>query len=166
MWSTLTSSSMLIPSCELGNLDNTSANKFVAPLWWEMSKLYPYNAIIIRCNLAGTFLIDLSNIITSGLWSVTTWNLLPYKYWWNLCVANTIINSSRSIHAYRCSVLVRLLLVYATGRRSPLSLGCSYAAPTPFWLASQCRYTGLLTSKYCNADAWEISFLMDVNNCS
>ena len=117
---------------------SASASNISLPGQYVMTMSYCCNLSNILCNLTGAEIRFLRQIISSGLWSLSTTNDLPYRYVWNFLHPNTMANSSRSMFAYLVSVSVKLLLVKAMGLPS-----CKMQAPRPFNDASHYKITGL-----------------------
>ena len=68
---------------------------------------------------------------TRGLWSVSTWNVMPTRKSEKCLHAHVIAKASFSICAYLFSVSVSALEIYATGLRWPSSCLWSSTAPSP-----------------------------------
>ena len=99
-----------------------------------MTMSYCCNLSNILCNLTGAEIRFLRQIISSGLWSLSTTNDLPYRYVWNFSQPNTMANSSHSMFAYLVSVSIKLLLAKAMGLPS-----CKMQAPRPLVMCHTVR---------------------------
>ena len=120
---------------------SVSTNNISLPGWYVMTMSYCWNLNNILCNLTGAEIRFFKQIISSGLWSLSTTKDLPYRYVWNFSQPKTIANSSHSMFAYLVLVSVKLLLANAMGL-----LSWRMHAPRPFSDASHCSITSLFLS--------------------
>ena len=117
---------------------SASASNISLPGRYIMTMSYCCNLNNILCNLTGAEIRFFKQIISNGLWSLSTTNDLPYRYVWNFLQPNTKASSSHLMFAYLVSVSVKLLLAKAMGLPS-----YKMQAPRPFNDASHCKITGL-----------------------
>ena len=106
---------------------SASASNISLPGWYIMTMLYCCSLNNILCNLTGAEIRFFKQIISRGLWSLSTTNDLLYRYIWNFPHPNMIANSSCSMFTCLVSVSIKLLLVKVIGLPS-----CKMHAPRPF----------------------------------
>ena len=97
------------------NRENLSARVISLPGRQMMLRSYSCRRSSIRCKRVGAAIKFFRLIIYNGLWSLSTWNLHPYKYVLNRSQPKTTARSSRSMFAYLCSVSVSALEANAIG---------------------------------------------------
>ena len=90
-----------------------SASNISLPGWYIMTMSYCCNFNNIFCNLTGAEIKFFKQIISNGLWSLSTTNNLLYRYIWNFSHPNTMANSSRLMFVHLVSVSIKLLLAKA-----------------------------------------------------
>ena len=87
-----------------------SARSISLPGLCVMTMSYCCSQRSILWSLTGAAMRFFRLIISRGLWSVSTMNVLPYRYMWNLSQLYTMARSSLLMLAYQVSVSVRDLL--------------------------------------------------------
>ena len=120
---------------------SASASNISLPGRYVMTMSYCCTHNNILCKQTGAEVRFFKQIISRGLWSLSTTKDLLYRYVWNFLQPKRIANSSLSIFAYLVSVSVKLLLANAIGLPS-----CKIHAPRPFNDALHCSITGLFLS--------------------
>ena len=92
---------------------SASANNISLPGPYVMTMSYCCSLNSILCKQTGAEIRFFKQIISKGLWSLSTTKDLPYRYIWNFSQPKTIANSSHSMFAYLVLMSVKLLLANA-----------------------------------------------------
>ena len=116
-----------------------STRSISLPGWYVMTRSYCCRWRSILWNHVGAAVRFFKLIISRGLWSVSTMNVLPYRYVWNFSQPYMMVKSSLSMLAWWVSVSMRDLLANTMGCPSWMM-----QAPSPLSEASHWRVTSLV----------------------